>query len=177
MELKADVLIPFPREQVFAVYRDRLAELIDYLPNIRKIVVTSRVDRGDEVDLVNDWEGGGEVPAAVRSFLRESMLTWTDYATWSRTKFTVDWRTEVHAFPGAVASTGVNRFVETPEGTRLEIRGELTCDATKIPAVPRLLAKGLGATIAKVLVHQIEPNLVEVARGVQRLLEKEAAAS
>jgi hypothetical protein len=177
MEIKADVVLAFPRERVFATYRDRLADLTEFLPNIRKIEVTSRVERPGEVDLVNAWEGGGDIPAAVRSVLGDSMLTWTDYATWKEASFTVEWRTEVHAFPGAIASSGVNRFVEVPEGTRLEIRGNLTCDAAKISGVPRLLAKSIGGAIEKFLVHKIAPNLVEVAGGVGRYLEREQLKS
>jgi hypothetical protein len=177
MEIKADVVLSFPRARVFAAYRDRLADLTEFLPNIRKIEVTSRTDRPGEVDLVNAWEGGGDIPAAVRSILGGSMLTWTDYATWREASFTVDWRTEVHAFPGAIACAGVNRFVEVSGGTRLEIRGDLTCDAAKIPAVPRLLSKSIGGVIEKFLVQRIAPNLVEVAGGVRQLLEREPLGS
>lgn len=173
MEIRADVTVPFPRARVFATYRDRLADLTEYLPNIRAIRVLERTERGGEVDLVNEWEGGGEIPAAVRSFLSESMLKWTDYATWVEAQSVCRWRTEVHAFPGAVKSSGENRFVEVPGGTRVEIRGELTVDATKVPGVPRLLAKTAGSAVEKVLVGRIAPNLVEVAQGVRKLLERE----
>jgi hypothetical protein len=173
MEIHADVTLPYPRERVFVAYRDRLAELIDYLPNIRSIRVVKREERGDEIDLVNEWEGGGDFPAAARALLKESMLRWTDYATWHAKDFTVAWRTEVHAFPGAVKSSGHNRFLEAPGGMRLEIRGDLTCDATKVPGVPRFLAKTAGAAAEKVLVGQVAVNLVEVGKGVGKLLGKE----
>jgi hypothetical protein len=175
MEIVADTVLPFPRPLVFATYRDRLPDLVRYLPNIREIKVRSRADRGPEVDLVNDWKGGGDIPAVARSVLSESMLSWTDHATWFEADFRVDWRTDVHAFPGAVKSAGTNRFVEVPEGTRFSLRGTFTCDASKVPGVPRLLAKAASGTIEKMMVSQIAKNTIEIARGVAKMLADEAA--
>lgn len=175
MLLVADALLPHPRPRVFATYRDHLADLTSFLPNIRKIEILSRTERDGEVDLVNEWTGGGEIPAFARSVLTESMLRWTDHATWILRDFRVVWRTEIHAFPGAVRTSGTNRFVETADGTRLEVRGDFTCDASKIPGVPRLFAKSIGATVEKVLVAQIVKNAHEIARGVAQLVAKQSA--
>lgn len=168
MEIVADAVIPFERPLVFATYRDSLPDLAAFLPNIREIKVTSRNDRGDEIDLVNEWKGGGDIPAMARSVLRESMLTWTDHATWFAADYRVEWRTDVHAFPKAVKSSGTNRFLEAPNGTRLSIRGQFICDAAQIPGVPRLLAKTVSSTIEKVMVAQIAKNALEIARGVEK---------
>lgn len=174
MEIKAEVTLPFSRERVFAAYRDRLAELTEYLPNIQSIRVRERKDLdGGVVELVNEWAGGGDIPAAARSFISESMLRWTDYATWLPSSFVCEWRTEVHAFPGAIKASGKNHYLEAGSGTRLEIRGELVCDGTKIPGVPRLLAKTVGSAVEKVLVGSIATNLVEVGKGVGKLLAKD----
>ncbi len=171
MEIRAQVELPFPRELVFATYRDRLTELVDYLPDIRSIEVRSREERDGAVELVNEWVGGGEIPKVARAVLNESMLRWTDYATWRQDAFTCDWRSVVHAFPGAVKSSGQNRYFETPAGMRLEIRGDLVCDSTKVPGVPRLFAKTINAAVEKMLVAAIAPNLVEITRCVGKLLE------
>lgn len=174
MEIKAEVTLPFPRERVFIAYRDRLAELTEFLPNIRDIRVKDRKDRdAGLVELVNEWSGGGDIPAVARSFISESMLRWTDYATWDPAAFTCAWRTDVHAFPGAIKSSGTNFYKDSGGGTRLEIRGDLTCDATKIPGVPRLLAKTVAQAVEKVLVSSIQTNLVEIGKGVGKLLAKE----
>ena len=171
MEIRADVELTQAPLEVFRTYRDRLADLTAYLPNIRRIEVRSREERGSVVELVNEWEGGGDLPAAVRSFLSESVLAWTDHATWDESALSTQWRTEVRAFTGAVQCRGANRFLAAPGGgTRLEIRGELTVDGSKIPGVPRLLSKTVGGTVEKVLVGRIGPNLVEVAQGVGKLL-------
>ncbi len=173
MEIRADVELPFPRERVFAAYRDRLPELLEYLPNIRRIEVRDRKDLEGRVELVNEWVGGGDIPAVARAVVSESMLCWTDFATWNEAPLTCDWRTEVHAFPGAVRCSGQNRYLVTPGGSRLEIRGDLTVDAGKVPGVPRVFAKAIGAAVEKVLVGAIAPNLVEVAKGVGLLLGRD----
>jgi hypothetical protein len=170
MDIKADVTLPFPRDTVYSAYRDRLPELVAHLPNIQQIKVLKREEGPGEVRLVNEWTGGGDIPKAARSVLKESMLRWTDYATWKSDLYIVEWRTEVGAFPGVVTSSGTNRYVETPEGTRLELRGTLVCDAAKLPGVPRILAGGVNPLVEKFLVGQVQVNLVAVAKGVGKLL-------
>src|SRR4051794_2741752 len=131
MDIKVDVTIPYAREAVFVAYRDRLQELRKYLPNIRDAKLVEREEKGTEVRLVNEWVGGGDIPAAARSVLKESMLRWTDHATWSLEALTCTWRTDVHAFPDALKCSGQHRFVEVaPASTRIEFRGALTCDAS-----------------------------------------------
>lgn len=174
VDIKTDVTLAFPRERIFATYRDRLRDLLPYLPNIRGLAIKQREERDGAIYLVNEWQGGGEIPSAARSFLRESMLGWTDHAIWREADFVCDWRTDVHAFPGALESSGQNRFVEVGGGrTRIEFRGRLVCDASKVPGVPKLLSRSLNGTIERIFVGKIEENLVGVGQGIGRLLEKE----
>jgi hypothetical protein len=84
----------------------------------------------------------------------------------------VEWRSDVHAFPGAVLSSGNNRFVATGQGTCLEIRGQLNVDATKIRGVPRLLAGTVSAAVEKVMGGQVATNAAKQAEGLTRLLQK-----
>ncbi len=171
MELTADATIPFPRPVVFAAYRDRLVDMLEYLPNVRRIEVRSRKHAPGRVDLVNVWHGGGEIPAAARAVLSEAMLSWTDYATWDEASWTCAWRIETHAFTEAVTCEGRNRFVEVEGGTRIEIRGALSIDASKISGVPRFLAGKVGSTVEAFLAQKIRPNLIEVTAGLRRFLE------
>ena len=126
MDIRADAHIPFPRDVVFVAYRDEITDLLPYLPNVRSIEIKSRKDAGSVVEFVNEWRGGGDIPAAIRAVLSESVLAWTDYATWHADELRCDWRTETHAFTDAVACSGSNRFVPDGDGkTLLEIRGSL----------------------------------------------------
>lgn len=172
MKLSADCTLPFPVERVFAAYRDHLVDLVEFLPNIRRIDEKSRAVEGSLTSIVNEWHGGGDIPSAARMVLSESMLSWTDYASWHADDLTCAWRIETHSFTEAVSCEGKNRFVTTPEGTRLEIRGEISIDAAKIRGVPRLLSKSVSKTVEDVLVKKITPNLLSVSDGLTRYLEK-----
>lgn len=174
MLLSADATLPYARPVVFAAYRDHLVDLVEFLPNIRRIDVTSRKEDGTKTELVNEWHGGGEIPAAARAVLSENMLSWTDYAAWNEEEWTCAWRIETHSFTEAVSCGGKNRFVEVEGKTRLEIRGELTIEAAKIKGVPRLLAKTVGKTVEDFLVKKITPNLLSVSDGLRQYLERQA---
>ena len=169
VKLEADAFLPFPRERVFSTYRDKLVELVPYLPAVRGIEVRERVDEPPITRLVNVWHGGGDIPAAARAFLSQKMLSFTDRARWDQAQWTCDWQMEAHSFREAVHAAGQNRFVEADGGCRLEIRGELRIDGTKLP-VPRFLASTTGSAVARFLAGVIRPNLLETAKGVERFL-------
>jgi hypothetical protein len=173
MEIRADARIPFPRDIVFAAYRDELIDLLPYLPNVRSIEIKSRKEEGNVIEFVNEWRGGGDIPAAIRAVLSESVLAWTDYATWRSDAMCCDWRTETHAFTDAVTCKGTNRFVVEGDGkTLLEIRGSLEIDAKKIRGVPSMFAGTIGRKVEEFLVSKIQSNLVETAKGLVRYLEE-----
>jgi hypothetical protein len=172
VKLSADALLPVARHVVFAAYRDHLLDLLPYLPNVRGIDLGSSVQRGSVTEKVNVWHGGGEIPAVARAVISESMLSWTDHARWDEQAFVCDWRVETHAFTEAVQCEGRHTFVEQGAGTRLETRGTLTIDATKVRAVPRILAPKVGRLIEEFLAAKIQPNLVEVTKGLAQYLAR-----
>jgi hypothetical protein len=173
MDLRAETLIPFPRDVVFTAYRDDITKVLAYLPNVRAIEVKSSKDDGPRKELVNEWHGGGEIPAAFRAVLSESMLSWTDYATWDSEKLTCNWRIETHAFTEAVLCQGHNEFREdSPGKTLLVMSGKLEIDAKKVRGVPGFLAGKIGRTLEDFLGGKIQPNLIETARGLTKYLEE-----
>lgn len=172
MKLHAESPLSFARDLAFRTYRDRLVELVPFLPNVRGISVRSRDEQPPVVSLVNEWRGGGDVPAAARAVLSEKMLSWTDYARWDESEWTCRWRIEAHSFTDAIRAEGVNRFEERPGGCALVIDGDLAIDGRKLP-VPRLLASTVASAAEKFLVAVIRPNLVEVSKGLARFLEEE----
>ena len=174
MQLRADAKLPFSRPEVFAAYRDKLPELLPYLPNVRKIDVKSREEDGKITKLLNVWHGGGEIPAAARAVLSEAMLTWDDQATWNEEDFTTTWVIKTHAMTEAVKCEGTNRYLEENGQTVLEIRGVLEIDAKKIRGVPGFLAGKVGKTVEEFLIGKIQPNLVETVKGLQKYLESQA---
>jgi len=172
LRLEADSVLPFPRERVFRTYRDDLAKLVPFLPNVREIEIKERVDDGPVVRFFNVWVGGGEIPAAARVVLSESMLSWDDHAEWDERTWVCKWDIATHAFPGAVSCKGENRFIELgPERTRLEIRGDLVIDLKRVRAVPSFLAGSLGRTVEQFLAGHISQNLTSVSEGLRKYME------
>jgi hypothetical protein len=172
MRLDVSTDIAFPRDQVFKVYRDKLPDLVPYLPNVRGINVVSRNEEGHLVKLLNRWKGGGDIPSTVRKFLSEDLLEWDDHAEWNETEWTCAWRTVVPAFKDAVDSSGKNRFEDLGGKTRIVIAGDLKVDAAKVKGVPRLLAGGISPVIEAFLVGAIKPNLIATAKGVEKYLQE-----
>jgi hypothetical protein len=170
VKLSADASLPFARPLVFAVYRDNLLDLLPYLPNVRRIEIGSSVQHGPVTEKVNVWHGGGEIPAVARAVISESMLSWTDHARWDEEAFVCDWRVETHAFAEAVSCKGRHTFVEDGAGTRLETRGSIEIDASRVSAVPRILAPRVGRLVAEFLAAKIQPNLIEVTKGLGQYL-------
>jgi hypothetical protein len=171
MLINSSVYLPFPRSLVYMTYRDKLTDLVPFLPNVREIEIKSRDEAIGRVQLVNIWHGGGEIPALARAVLTEAMLSWTDYATWNDAAFTADWRIEPHAFTEAVYCAGKNSFLEEGEGTRIDCQGELRIDPNKT-GVPFFLAGTVAHTVEEFLGHRVEPNLVQISEGVRHYLEQ-----
>jgi hypothetical protein len=166
MEIRSDVVVPFPRPQVFAAYRDELPNMLSLLPNVRAIEIKSRKDDGATTELLNVWRGGGDIPAAARAFLSESMLTWDDHARWNAETFSVHWVIKPHAFTEAVFCEGENTFHEVAGGTELRIRGELRIDGGKLKGVPRLVSGKVASLVEDLLGKKVPPNLIETAKAV-----------
>jgi hypothetical protein len=177
MIISTRVTIPFPRSLVYATYRDRLMEVVPYMPNIRQVVAKSRVQAGAQTETMNEWHGGGDIPAAARAILNESMLSWTESAIWNETDFTTHWRIKTHAYTNAVSCNGLNRFLETRDGTIIESNGELKIDSRQIKEVPSFLAGMVGGVVEDFLGKKIEPNLVQMSEGVRHYLEHQPSST
>ena len=171
MELRADAHIPFERPIVFAAYRDKLVDMLPYLPNVRGIEVRKREDDGKVTKLLNFWKGGGDIPAAARAFVSEAMLSWLDYATWNEENFTCEWKIEPQAFTEAITCVGKNTFFDEGGKTKLEIRGELSIDPKKLKGVPGFLSGKVAKAVEELLIGKIKPNLVSTADGLTKYLE------
>ena len=77
----------------------------------------------------------------------------------------------VPAFREALNATGINRYEELgPSRTRLIITGNLVVDPSKVPGVPRLVARPIASAVETFLVATIKPNLLAVSKGVERYL-------
>lgn len=172
MIISTKVHVLFPRLLVYTTYRDKLLELVPYLPNVQRIEVKTRREENGLIHFVNEWYGGGEIPMLARTFLSENMLSWTDHATWNNFDFTANWCNQSHVFAEAVYCAGKHRFLEDGTGTSIESLGELIIDPKELTGVPQFLAGQVAKTVEDLLSKQIKSNLLQLSDGVRRYLEK-----
>jgi len=179
MELKADARISFPREVVFSTYRDRLAEMVPFLPNVKAITVQKREDNVGGVEgeskLLNLWEAKGEIPKVAQRVLKPEMLAWLDHAEWHEKDWSCDWRIETKMFTENVKCGGHNTYHVEGDVTILKIRGNLDVNLKGVPGVPRFLAGTVAPVVEKFIITLLTPNLTSVATGLDDFLKSEAS--
>lgn len=171
MKIHAESRIAHPLSAVYAAYRDRLPEIVTYLPDIREIKVLSRQPSPEGVTLHNRWIAEREVPAVVRRFVTPEMLCWDDHAVWHDAEGFCAWRLSSPAFPDQLRCAGRNTFLADGSHTRVLLTGDLEISLSKIPGVPSVLARSLAPQIEKFIVHLITPNLEQVNHALGRFLD------
>ncbi len=171
MDFKVSEIINHPLEKVYETYRDKLPDLVPYMPNVDDIVVESREDMEGEVKLVNRWKVSGSIPRAVRPFFSDNMLSYADHAHWVEAERVVHWFFEIGAFPEAVDCRGTNYFMPSGDGaTEVQLTGTLTVDLAKMRGVPRLLHR-LAPKVESFVLERVKPNLSAVTNAVTRYLD------
>ena len=171
MKIKADAKLSYPRDVVFASYRDKLVELVPHLPNIKAIEVKNREDNEGVTRMLNIWHAKGDIPKVAQSIIKPEMVCWEDHAKWNQDDWTCEWKVVPKFFTKNVTCSGKNHFVEQGDETVLQIRGELEIDAKGIPGVPRLLAGRIAPVIEKFIVGLLTPNLLTVSDGLVKYLD------
>ncbi|MCA9563987.1 MAG: hypothetical protein KC561_10885 [Myxococcales bacterium] len=171
-ELLTTDIIEYDVEDVFRAQRDHLAELVEFLPNVSDIEVRSREEVDGKVKLVNVWTAARtEIPAVIRPFVKPEMMSWIDYASWDERTLVCNWEIELGFLKEAVKCAGVNRMERTAEGhTAVIIEGKLSVDATKIPGVPKFMAKKVSSAVEAFVAKNITPNLKKTNDGVRKYL-------
>jgi hypothetical protein len=170
MKIQADAKLPFPRELVYRTYRDKLPQMVQYLPNVKNIEVLEQKPEGSTLHIKNLWWAKAEIPKIAQSFIKPEMLSWFDFADWHEDRFATGWRIQLRVLEKAVSCAGENQFEAVGDTTIIHIRGELSFDLREVPGVPRFLAGSIGPTVEKFVVGQITPNLLEVSKGIEQYL-------
>lgn len=172
-DFTVETRISHPVAEVFAANRDELPRLATYIPNVRSVEVTERVEEGPLVRLVNQWRASADVPKALKGFITEEKLGWIDRATWDADRRQCSWSLEITAFKDAVTCRGETRFTDEGQHTRMIIAGNLQVDATRagIP-IPKMLAGGIGRAIETFAVALIKPNQEAMGRAVEKYLNE-----
>ncbi|NJK88270.1 MAG: hypothetical protein HC923_02010 [Myxococcales bacterium] len=172
MKVEADARLDFPRASGLPDVPRPACGARPHLPNIERITVQSRSDEGSVARIVNRWVAKAEVPSVARAVVKPEMMVWLDHAVWNQDRWEVEWRIEHATFAEQVKCGGLNRYFEDGAHTRIEIRGDLSVDAARLPGVPRLLAGTVAPVIERFIVATIRPNLVSTADGVRAYLRE-----
>ena len=172
MKISTDIKIPFSRPLVFNTYRDKLMDIVTKLPSKNEVKLVSRRVEGDRVYTVYDWQAQEDIPAMVENILKQDKLRWTEYNTWNSKDLTVEWKIKTQVFTEAFHCSGKNSFLEDKNQTLIQTRGEIELDPNQLNGVPNLLRNQLADVIEELLGKKLEPNLIEMAKAVQKHLEK-----
>lgn len=152
--------LPHSRALVFSTHRDKLLELVQYLPNIKGVETTSRVVDGSVVRLENVWKGSSEdVPSVIRPLVKAEYLSWIDRAKWDESDWSCEWQIELSLLKDAVTARGRNTFTEEDGVTIINMSGEFLIHPEKIPGVPTFVARSAAPTLEKFVIGLLQPNL------------------
>jgi hypothetical protein len=164
--------IPHPRTLVFATHRDRLLELIPYMPNVRSVVTEERVEDGPRVSLVNKWTGEHtDIPAPLRAFVKPELLTWTDRATWDQEHWTCTWSITLDAVAEAITARGHNTFLDEGPDTVVQMNGEFVVHPDRIKGIPAFVARSAAPTLERFVVGLLQPNLRRSNAAVRQFID------
>lgn len=177
MRIELDSVLRYPRQTVFAAYRDDISAFVEYLPNVRAIEVLSREEQGSIVRLHNMWHGTTELPAALAHKLEERFFSWEDHAVWDADAYTCEWVIEPPAFRDTVRCVGRCDFIALGEDrTRLDVTGELSIALDRVRGVPSFLAGSLGRTAESFLLRQVTANIESVSHALDAYLREDTIA-
>jgi hypothetical protein len=164
--------IPHPRALVFGTHRDKLMELVPYLPNVSSVVTESRVSDGEVVRLVNLWTGSStDVPAVIRPLVKPEHLQWVDRASWDGGRWRCDWEITLSALPEAVTARGFSTFLDEGGDTVIQMNGEFVIHPDRVPGVPGFVARAASPAFEKFVVSLLQPNLRKSNQAVQQYIE------
>lgn len=172
MKFEVFEYVDFKIDDVYKTYRDKLPELVKYIPNVKKIVVEKKEKKGNKTYFVNRWYGKYSIPKIVQPYLKAEEITWVDRAVWDDSNYTVEWEFEPLFFKEYVKAFGVNRFLEEGGRTKIILSGEFNLDLSNYPKIPKLLRRIVVPQIEKFTFALIKPNLIKVCRGVEKLLKE-----
>lgn len=173
MRFTSTSTIPFPRDQVFETYRDRLSEVVAFMDDIESVTVLDRKEEAEKVVLHNEWRSAREIPKVARSFLKPDQMMWDDYAAWDASAYLCHFDIRTRAFRDAVRCKGTNTFEESGGETKVVLDGDFDIDLKQIPGVPRLLAGRIAPQLEKFIISLIQPNLELTNEAVGRFLQAE----
>lgn len=165
--------IGFPREVVYPAVRDRIEDLVDYLPNVDRIEVLEKHIEGPVHRFVKRWTASAqEVPVLLRPAIKPEYLQWVDHATWDGAAYTTEWHHDLVFLKGAMTARGLNRYIDEGDVTVIELEGEITIHPERLAFLPGPVARKLAPAIERFVVEVIKPNLRSTNQAIEAWLEE-----
>lgn len=165
------VVLKRPHQELWTIMRDHLIDFSGRIADIEEIRQIERtVDADGVVRIVNEWRVRQQIPAAIRSLLKTSELSWIDRNTWDARTFTCAWKIEPNVLAEYIACSGQTTFVAAMagQGSRVTFEGELDLK-------PGMLGASLGS-VEKVLSGFLESIVTTIIpRNLRGVVEAAAA--
>lgn len=169
MKLTVSEPLPLPADEVFHLLRDHMPLLVPYLYDISRIEVTDRVEEGDTVRLINHWYGDMDsVPGPVRKFASQDLFSWKDHASWSTENRAATWRLEPRVGAAVFECRGTTSVHEEGNTSSLHMDIDLQIHPTRVPGVPKFLAKRFAPQVEAAIARQLTPNMKNLAVSIRR---------
>jgi hypothetical protein len=164
--------IAHPREKVFRTQRDKLVELVPYIPNVDHVTIEETHVEGPVVRFLNRWKvSTTEIPTAVKGFLKPEHLQYLDRARWDESTWRCEWELELTALRDAVTARGTTSFLAEGAETIVRMDGEFLIHADRVPGVPAFVARSLAPSLEKFVVGMLQPNLKKTAHAVGAFID------
>jgi hypothetical protein len=173
MQLQHTDVIDAPLEQVYAIVKDKLPEVVPFLPNIKQIKVLEYKKKDDgKTYVTNQWYAEASVPALVQKFLSEDLFSWKDIAVWDDSKYEVEYSLESLVGKDIYTATGRNVFKACGEGkTELTLTCQIEIYPERIPGVPKLIARKVQPVVEQLIEKMLGPNLTSLGDGIRSYLK------
>jgi hypothetical protein len=183
MEFAKESRVRYPAPLLLETMIERMEAIVPFLPNIEAIETLEKKKRRDGCwEILRRWHAKVDrVPAVVRPFLSEEMYQWFDHALWVPREYKVEWRQEpvYRAASNLYECHGTNFFLPAPEDSEhtscVRITGSLQVYPERLPGVPAFLARRVAPQVEAFLIRMIEPNLTELAKGLEEYLDSQRA--
>ena len=156
-----------PTDVVFPTLRDRLSELLPYMPDVGEVTLVTREADGDgKIRIVNRWRSTIDIPKEAQGVLPPDLFAWTDTALWDERTLTVEFRLDGYGY----TATGVNYFRGDDTGTGLRVTTTVKIDPDAFQ-VPPWLFDLVSPVIETKIREVIEGNVRSMCRGLHQFLD------
>lgn len=172
MQLDHTDIIPAPLSVVYSLVKDKLPDIVPYLPSVKRIDKLEEQKLKDNCTrIVNQWYAKVEVPSMVKKFLSEDLFSWKDIALWQDSDTSVSYELESSVGKNLFTARGKNHFKAAKnDTTELRLSCQIEIHAENIPGIPKLMARGIVPTVEKIIEKMLQPNMTSLGEGIRAYL-------